>query len=94
MTSREVQETALLVSALDGKVGHFVHMSSAGIYKKSEILPHLEGDIVDPKSRHRGKLEAELFLTKTGVPFTSIRPTYIYGPLNYNPLGKCNFETR
>jgi nucleoside-diphosphate-sugar epimerase len=27
-----------------------------------------------------------------GMPFTSIRPTYIYGPLNYNPLEEWFFE--
>jgi hypothetical protein len=26
------------------------------------------------------------------MPFTSIRPTYIYGPLNYNPLEEWFFE--
>lgn len=39
------------------------------------------------KSRHKGKLETEAYLRNIGIPFTSIRPTYIYGPLNYNPLG-------
>ena len=39
------------------------------------------------KSRHKGKLETEAYLKQIGIPFTSIRPTYIYGPMNYNPLG-------
>lgn len=26
------------------------------------------------------------------MPYTSIRPTYIYGPLNYNPLEEYFFE--
>lgn len=26
------------------------------------------------------------------MPYTSIRPTYIYGPLNYNPLEQYFFE--
>lgn len=45
------------------------------------------------KSRHKGKLETEAYLKSIGIPFTSIRPTYIYGPMNYNPLGKlCGFS--
>lgn len=48
-------------------------------------MPHIEGDAEDPKSRHKGKLDSEEVLRRSGVPFTSIRPVYIYGPLNYNP---------
>lgn len=35
---------------------------------------------MDPKSRHKGKFETESYLAEAGLPFTSIRPTYIYGP--------------
>ena len=49
-------------------------------------------DAVDPKSRHKGKYESEAYLAEIGMPFTSIRPTYIYGPLNYNPLEEYFFE--
>jgi UDP-glucose 4-epimerase len=55
-------------------------------------LPHIEGDPVDPKSRHRGKHETEAFLTGLGLPFTSIRPTYIYGSGNYNELESWFFD--
>ena len=71
----------------NGKIKQFVYMSSAGVYKKSPIMPHFEKDDEDVKSRHKGKLETEALLRNAGVPFTAIRPTYIYGPLNYNPLG-------
>jgi len=66
------------------RVQHFVYMSSAGVYLRSDALPHVEGDPVDPKSRHRSETEA--YLTELGLPFTAIRPTYIYGPQNYNEL--------
>eukprot|EP00960_Hanusia_phi_P029068 747754-Hanusia_phi.AAC.2 len=36
-------------------------MSSAGVYKKSSEMPHMEDDAVDPKSRHKGKLETEAY---------------------------------
>lgn len=67
-------------------------MSSAGVYLKSDQLPHVEGDAVDPKSRHRGKHETEAYLIQQGLPFTSIRPTYIYGPRNYNELESWFFD--
>ena len=52
----------------------------------------LQADAVDPKSRHKGKLETESLLTARGVNWTSIRPVYIYGPLNYNPVEEWFFH--
>jgi nucleoside-diphosphate-sugar epimerase len=49
-------------------------------------------DAVDPKSRHKGKLDTETLLQSKGVPWTSIRPVYIYGPLNYNPVEEWFFQ--
>ena len=72
-------------------VEHFIYMSSAGVYKKSTHMPHIEGDAEDVKSRHKGKLETESYLKQIGIPFTSIRPVYIYGPMNYNPLEEYFF---
>lgn len=31
-------------------------------------------------------------LRSSGVPYTSIRPVYIYGPLNYNPVEEWFFH--
>lgn len=31
-------------------------------------------------------------LARSGVPYTSIRPVYIYGPLNYNPVEEWFFH--
>ena len=91
MNGREASDTAPLADIFNGKVDHFVYMSSAGVYKKSLMMPHIEGDEEDVKSRHKGKLETEAYLRKIGIPFTSIRPTYIYGPGNYNPLEEYFF---
>eukprot|EP00595_Chromulina_sp_UTEXLB2642_P000009 CAMPEP_0196762020 /NCGR_PEP_ID=MMETSP1095-20130614/1353_1 /TAXON_ID=96789 ORGANISM="Chromulina nebulosa, Strain UTEXLB2642" /NCGR_SAMPLE_ID=MMETSP1095 /ASSEMBLY_ACC=CAM_ASM_000446 /LENGTH=329 /DNA_ID=CAMNT_0042112239 /DNA_START=73 /DNA_END=1059 /DNA_ORIENTATION=+ len=91
MNGREATDTAPLADIFNGKVEHFVYMSSAGVYKKSLIMPHVEGDAEDVKSRHKGKLETEAYLKQIGIPYTAIRPTYIYGPLNYNPLEEYFF---
>lgn len=89
---RELSDTQPLVEVLRGKTEHFLYMSSAGVYLKTDQLPHCEADPVDPKSRHKGKHETESYLAHHDEPFTSFRPTYIYGPLNYNPLESWFFD--
>ncbi|MBD2326148.1 NAD-dependent epimerase/dehydratase family protein [Alkalinema sp. FACHB-956] len=89
---RELSDTKPLADLFNGKVKHFVYMSSAGVYLKSDQMPHIEGDAVDPKSRHKGKNDTEAYLAAQGLPFTSIRPTYIYGPQNYNDLEAWFFD--
>lgn len=89
---RELSDTQPLVEIFKGRVQHFIYMSSAGVYLKSDQMPHKEGDLVDPKSRHKGKHETEAYLAGEGIPFTAIRPTYIYGPRNYNELEGWFFD--
>jgi nucleoside-diphosphate-sugar epimerase len=89
---RKLSDTKPLAEIFKDKVQHFIYMSSAGVYLKSDLLPHVEGDAVDPNSRHLGKYETETELEKQGLPWTSIRPTYIYGPLNYNDLEAWFFD--
>ena len=89
---RELNDTQPLAEVFQRRVQHFVYMSSAGVYLSSDELPHIEGDLVDPKSRHRGKHETEAYLAQLDLPWTSIRPTYIYGPQNYNELESWFFD--
>lgn len=48
-------------------------------------LPH-------PPLNPQGKLDTESLLSRSGVNWTSIRPVYIYGPLNYNPVEEWFFH--
>lgn len=89
---RELSDTQPLVEIFNGKVQHFIYVSSAGVYLKSPQMPHIEGDAVDPKSRHKGKHHTEAYLAESGIPWTSIRPTYIYGSGNYNDLEAWFFD--
>ncbi len=89
---RELAHTQPLVDLFKGKLKHFIYVSSAGVYAKSDQMPHKEGDPVDPNSRHKGKFHTEDYLKEQGVPFTAIRPVYIYGPQNYNPLEQWFFD--
>ncbi len=89
---RELAHTQPLADMYKGKLQHYVYVSSAGVYAKSDQMPHTEGDAVDPNSRHKGKFHTEDYLTEQGIPFTAIRPVYIYGPQNYNPLEQWFFD--
>lgn len=89
---RELSDTQPLVELFQGRLQHFVYISSAGVYRQSDQMPHQENDPVDPKSRHRGKFAAEEYLAQSGIPWTSVRPTYIYGPKNYNSLESWFFD--
>jgi UDP-glucose 4-epimerase len=89
---REISDTQPLAEIFRDRVQHFVYMSSAGVYLKSDLMPHVEGDAIDPKSRHKGKYETEAYLQQQGLPWTAIRPTYIYGPQNYNDLEAWFFD--
>jgi nucleoside-diphosphate-sugar epimerase len=92
MCSREREDAAPLIDLLVPTKAHYVYMSSAGVYAKSETMPHVEGDEVDHSCRHKGKLNTEDYIRSTGLSFTSIRPTYIIGAGNYNPLEQFFFE--
>ncbi len=89
---RELSDTKPLVELFKDQVKQFVYVSSAGVYLQSDQMPHIEGDAVDPNSRHKGKFETEAYLAESGVPWTAIRPVYIYGPQNYNPLEAWFFD--
>ncbi|MCT7951191.1 NAD-dependent epimerase/dehydratase family protein [Ancylothrix sp. C2] len=89
---RELSDTQPLADLFKGRIQHFVYMSSAGVYLKSDQMPHIEGDPIDPKSRHKGKNDTENYLAEQALPYTSIRPTYIYGPQNYNDLEAWFFD--
>ncbi|MFM7574145.1 MAG: NAD-dependent epimerase/dehydratase family protein, partial [Snowella sp.] len=89
---RELSDTKSLVELFKDQLKQFVYVSSAGVYLKSDQMPHIEGDAVDPNSRHKGKFETEAYLAESGVPWTAIRPVYIYGPQNYNPLEAWFFD--
>ncbi|GJP55526.1 hypothetical protein CLOM_g14474 [Closterium sp. NIES-68] len=91
INGREGAEVEPILDALP-RLEQYIFCSSAGVYLKSDVLPHREEDAVDPKSRHKGKLDTEALLQARGAPWTSIRPVYIYGPLNYNPVEEWFFH--
>ncbi len=85
-SGRQLVESQQVI-AQTGRPSHrFLYVSSAGVYAPSEQWPLTEEAPLDPKSRHGGKADTEAWLRREAIPFTSFRPTYIYGPGNYNPI--------
>ena len=91
-SGRTLDDTKNVLEVTGHPQYRFLYISSAGIYKKSEILPICEKSPIDPFSRHIGKSHTEEWLVSQGIPFTSFRPTYIYGPGNYNPIERWFFD--
>tara|TARA_Y100001978_G_scaffold203420_1_gene229160 strand:+ start:17469 stop:18389 length:921 start_codon:yes stop_codon:yes gene_type:complete len=92
ISGRELAQTKLLLENIKDTYRRYVYVSSSGVYKDSFELPLKEDDLLDDKSRHKGKFHTENWLIKNKIPFTSFRPTYIYGPNNYNNLENWFFE--
>ena len=76
---RELADTQPLVELFGDRLQHFVYVSSAGVYLKADQMPHIEGDAVDPNSRHKGKFETEAYLRAPGL--------YLWAPKLQPPRG-------
>ncbi len=92
VSGRELEQTKILIDNLADSFHRYIYVSSAGVYKDNYELPLSENSPLDPNSRHKGKFETENWLIKQKIPFTSFRPTYIYGPGNYNKIENWFFE--
>ena len=92
ISGRELEQTKLLIENLADSFQRYIYVSSAGVYKDNHELPLSEDDAIDQDSRHKGKFETENWLINQKIPFTSFRPTYIYGPGNYNKIENWFFE--
>ncbi len=91
-SGRTQAESCAVVERTGAPSHRFVYVSSAGVYADSELWPLDENAPIDSASRHAGKADTEQWLRAEGIPFTSFRPTYIYGPGNYNPVERWFFD--
>ena len=92
ISGRELEQTKILIENIADSFNRYIYVSSAGVYKDNYELPLSEESLLDPHSRHKGKFETENWLIDQKIPFTSFRPTYIYGPGNYNKIENWFFE--
>lgn len=91
-SGRKLEDSQRVIASTGAPKHRFLYVSSAGIYSASESWPLNEQSAIDPDSRHAGKAQTEFWLRQQGIPFTSFRPTYIYGPGNYNPIERWFFD--
>ena len=91
-SGRNLDDSRAVVERTGAPAHRFVYVSSAGVYADSELWPLDETAPTDPACRHAGKLHTEDWLRAERIPFTSFRPTYIYGPGNYNPVESWFFD--
>ena len=91
-SGRKLEDTQRLIEFSGLPSFRFIYISSAGVYQNSQLFPVSEESQIDLESRHIGKAKTEYWLKAEGIPFTSFRPTYIYGPGNYNPIEKWFFD--
>lgn len=83
------------LDAFRNNVGHYIFTSSTAVYFGSPIYPIHEYDRLMPDESGGSyaweKIQAERLLAlwsqNTGVPFSVVRPAYVYGPRN-NILGR------
>ena len=90
-------EIAPLIDALDGRIKQYIFFSTASVYTPGNGFLDEGSAILDISAKEkditieyiRGKLELERELAaarvKTGINYTILRPTFIYGPFNYAP---------
>ncbi len=91
-SGRKLEDTQRLFKYSGLPSFRFIYISSAGVYGNTQFFPVGEESPIDIESRHIGKAKTESWLKAEGIPFTSFRPTYIYGPGNYNPIEKWFFD--
>jgi len=79
-----------ILDILDGQIGHYVLCSTTSVYAASEIRPVFEDSALDRRPEAsdyaREKIACEDLLLKFhaehGLPTTSLRLVYVYGPHN------------
>ena len=66
MNGREAKDVEPVLAAV-GDIEQYIFCSSAGVYLKSDQMPHREEDSTDPKSRHK----ASFYLGTGSTAFTN-----------------------
>lgn len=88
-----VDGTRALLDACTGQ--RFIHASTTGIYGPT-LTPATEKTPANPTTQYEhSKLASEILVKESGLPYTILRPTLVYGPNTYwtalLKLAKKNF---
>ena len=92
----EPTEIGVIIDALSGRIRQYIVFSTASVYtvgagkkiETDEMIRNFETD--DPNAEYVLKkclleTETKLECEKAGIPYTILRPAFIYGPFNYAP---------
>lgn len=66
MNGREADEAELILDVLPD-IEQYIFCSSAGVYLKSDQMPHREEDAVDHKSRHKVRISFSIPYINCGI---------------------------
>ncbi|MBR2667501.1 MAG: NAD-dependent epimerase/dehydratase family protein [Oscillospiraceae bacterium] len=93
----EPEDIRSVLANLRGKVGQYIYFSTASVYDPSlntavketdalmepKLIGHRQADYVAKKLLLEQELQA--VCGEKNIPYTILRPTFIYGPYNYAP---------
>lgn len=93
VSAYRLEDVKLMTEIFEGRVGHYVFISSTVIYAASDQLPITEEHAVDRSEGQneyaRNKLDCEDFLfarhAETGFPATVVALSMVFGPRNILP---------
>ncbi len=93
VSAYRLEDVRLMTEIFEGRVGHYVFISSTVIYAASDLLPITEAHPVDRSERQneyaRNKLECEDFLfarnAEANFPATVVALSMVFGPRNILP---------
>ena len=87
MNGREASDVEPVLNAV-GDIEQYIFCSSAGVYLKSDQMPHREEDSTDPKSRHNAHPFAPVSVESTHCPTAiltiNVRHRTAYEPVSHN----------
>ena len=92
----EPNDIASVVNAISDKIKQYIFISTCSVYDTLGSTPKVEtdtmlsnfaGGVVDDYVMKKCLLEIELknVCTEKNIPYTILRPSFIYGPFNYAP---------
>jgi len=91
----EADDVRATIELFRGQIWRYVFISSTSVYRPGTVFPIDEWAPLQEGSRWRyaqQKVEIEASLAEAGrafgFPWVSLRPAYIYGPYNSNPMAE------
>jgi len=97
------EDVKITINNLPGKINHYIYISTTTVYETSldlpkfEDSPKLSGPMPGPQGDYGyNKWLTEIELVKQcenkNIPYTIIRPAFVYGQFNYAPRESYFFD--